>query len=108
MTRTKPAQLNAKNRASLERKIGRKLSDAEFKPFKYRKWNMPGQGASADLHYYGRCKKVMMQETITDEDIAACQEVNDSDREKVRMHKRGVAPRVMTDVACAVQVTSCN
>ena len=84
MTRTKRGLINKKNCTTLKKKLARKLSDAEFTPFLLRKMAMPGRGASSYLYHYKRCQDVIKQATITEDDIAACQHENDTDRERAR------------------------
>jgi sarcosine oxidase delta subunit len=63
----------------IEGKLGRKLSKAEFGPFQFIRWNRPGQHRTPNFHHKKRCHRVMRQATITEDDIIACQEMNDSD-----------------------------
>ena len=104
MTRTKRGSINKKNRTTLEKKLGRKLSDAEFTPFLLRKMAMPGQGASSYLYYYKRCQDVIKQATITEDDIAACQHENDTDRERARNSPYRNRFRIVDDVSPEIEM----
>lgn len=69
---------NAKRRASIESKLGRKLSDKEFAPFKHQKCKaMAGKRRDAAYEHRMRCDNIMNQSIISEDDIVVALQDNE-------------------------------